>query len=60
MTFTVISEGTAGPSATVVESVLDALNLARHQARGAEDQITIATDNGWILTLDELEEMVRQ
>ena len=59
MSYTVISEGIPAPSATVVDNVLAALRLARSEERDGHE-VTIATDNGWILTSDELEELVRQ
>lgn len=60
MSYTIISEGPHAPSATVVDSVLDALKLARHEVEKTGQDVVIAADNGWILTLDELENMVHQ
>ena len=60
LSYTVISEGVGAPSATVVDSVLDALKLAKFEARKSSGEVTIAAENGWILTLDELEDLVRQ
>jgi hypothetical protein len=58
--YTVISEGLDAPSATVVENALAALNVARQEAGKSGGEVTITTDNGWFLTLDQLEEMVKQ
>ena len=60
VSYTVISEGAEAPSATVVDNILDALSLARFEAEKAKKEVTIATENGWFLSLDELENMVRQ
>lgn len=60
LSFTVISEGAPAPSATVVDNVLDALNLAKHEAEKKRREVIVTTDTGWYLTLDELEELVRQ
>ena len=58
MSYTVIASAENGPTATVAPSVIDALLLAR--GLGTDDaNITIATDTGWILTLDELEELAK-
>lgn len=59
MSYTVISEGTDAPLATVVENVLEALNLAHDEARKGKE-IAVTTDSGWFLTLDQLEELVKQ
>lgn len=45
--------------ATVVENVLDALNLAHDEARKGKE-IAVTTESGWFLTLDQLEELVKQ
>ncbi|MFD1703083.1 hypothetical protein ACFSCV_08705 [Methylopila henanensis] len=60
MLYTVIFEGDNDPSATVVDGALNALNLAQHEARSKRCEVTIATENGWYMSLDELEELVRQ
>lgn len=54
MAYTVIAAVESGPVATVAFSVTDALRLVHDHEKGA-DQITIASDSGWILTVDELE-----
>ncbi len=59
MSYTVISEGIPAPSATVVDNVLAALHLARSVEKDGHE-VTIASDSGWILTSDQLEELVRQ
>ncbi|HVI28480.1 hypothetical protein [Hansschlegelia sp.] len=59
MSYTVISQAEPSPVATVVPTVIEALSLARELAKQAEDRITIATDSGWMLSLDELEELVK-
>lgn len=58
MAYTVIAAAENGPVATVATSVMDALRLVHDLERSA-DQITIASDNGWILTIDELEELAK-
>ena len=58
MAYTVIAAAENGPVATVAASVTDALRLVHDFERSA-DQITIASDNGWILTIDELEELAK-
>lgn len=58
MAYTVIAAVESGPVATVASSVTDALRLVHDLEKGA-DQITIASDNGWILTVDELEALAK-
>lgn len=58
MSYTVIAAAESGPVATVAPSVLDALKLVRDLGREGE-QITIASDTGWILTVEELEALAK-
>ncbi|GLK69846.1 hypothetical protein GCM10008179_34840 [Hansschlegelia plantiphila] len=57
VSYTVISQADRGPVATVVPGVIDALALARQ--RESDAQITIAAADGWILTIEELEELAK-
>jgi indole-3-glycerol phosphate synthase len=59
MSYTVIAEVDQGPVATVAPTVFDALALARRYAREGDEGVTISTDTGWFLTLDELEELAK-
>lgn len=59
MSYTVIVEAKDGPVATVAPSVLDALLLARGVASQDNIEVTIAGEDGWILTLEELEALAR-
>ncbi|RXF73584.1 hypothetical protein [Hansschlegelia zhihuaiae] len=59
MSYTVIVDAEEGPVATVARSVLDALLLARGLKTEDDDRLTIAADNGWILTIEELEELAK-
>ena len=58
MSYTVISGEEDRVLATVADTIFDALALARKSARD-NDKVTIAADDGWILTLDELEELAK-
>lgn len=58
MSYTVIAAADSGPVATVASSVLDALKLVQDLERTGEP-ITIASDTGWILTVEELEELAK-
>lgn len=59
MAYTVIASADQGPVATVAPSVVEALLLARDVTRSSGSDITIAAENGWILTLEELEELAK-
>lgn len=58
MSYTVIAAAKSGPVATVASSVLDALRLVQNLQKDG-DQITIASDTGWILTVEELEALAK-
>ncbi len=59
MSYTVIATAEDGPVATVAPSVVDALMLARGLTKKDGAEITIAAENGWILTLEELEALAK-
>lgn len=58
MSYTVIAAADSGPVATVTPSVLDALRLVQTLGKTGE-QVTIASDTGWILTVEELEALAK-
>ncbi|MFC3695696.1 hypothetical protein [Chenggangzhangella methanolivorans] len=58
MSYTVIAAAESGPVATVASSVLDALRLVQDLEKDG-DQVTIASDTGWILTVEELEALAK-
>lgn len=57
MSYTIVSRSEP-PRAEVVPTVIDALALARALAREADDKVTIMSDSGWVLTLEQLEYLV--
>lgn len=59
MTYTIIDTSGARPEGVVVPTVVDALALARRLEREARSEPVIAAGDGWILTIDELEELAR-
>lgn len=60
MAYTVFTQEDQVQIATTVPTALDALRLAQHYAASGDDHsILISAETGWILTLDELEEMVK-
>lgn len=59
MSYTVFSRASAPSGATVVSSVVEALRLARDLARQGDPEPTVAADDGWFFTLDELEELAK-
>lgn len=58
MAYTVIASAESGSVATVASTVLDALRLV-HDLEKEGEQVTIASDTGWILTVDELEALAK-
>ncbi|GLK77566.1 hypothetical protein GCM10008171_28200 [Methylopila jiangsuensis] len=59
MPYTVISEAEDGPVTTTAPSVIDALFVAQALSGADPAAIRIAADDGWELTVDELEELAR-
>jgi hypothetical protein len=59
MTYTVFDSSAVQPRGIVASTVLDALTLARQLEREAEREPIIASETGWMLTVDELEELAR-
>jgi hypothetical protein len=59
MSFTVIARAEPGPQGIVVPTVVDALALARRLEETAGEEPIIAAEDGWMLTLDELEELAK-
>lgn len=59
MSYTVYDTSASTSSATVVSTVTDALALARSVEREGGREPIIAGGDGWILTLDELEELAK-
>lgn len=59
MTYTIFDTSMAQPEGIVVPTVVDALALARQMEQNAERPPIIAAENGWMLTVDELEELAR-
>jgi ribosomal protein L10 len=59
MAYTVIAEAEDGPVATVASSVIDALMLARGLQKKDAIEVTIAAEDGWLLTIEELEELAK-
>ncbi len=59
MSYTVFVDAEDGPVATVAPSVLDALLLARGVKTKDTIGVTIAGEDGWILTLEELEALAK-
>lgn len=58
MSYTIVMR-TEPTYAEVVPTVVDALSLARALSESADEMITIMSDSGWILTLEELEYLVK-
>lgn len=59
MAFTVIARTDPGPQGVVVPTVIDALALARRLEETGDPEPIIAAENGWMLTIDELEELAK-
>jgi hypothetical protein len=59
MSYTVVSHAKRDPQSVVVITVMDALILARELLEEVDERVTIMTDSGWILTVDELEELAK-
>lgn len=59
MSYTVFDTSSPNASATVVPNVLDALALVRKLCRDGRDEPIVAASDGWILSADELEDLVR-
>ncbi|GLK54533.1 hypothetical protein JOD31_001700 [Methylopila capsulata] len=60
MAYTVFAQQDQVSIATTVPTAVDALKLAQRFAQeGGEEHILVSDETGWVLTLDELEEMVR-
>jgi hypothetical protein len=59
MSYTVIGQGSAEARGVVVPTVIDALSLARTLGSEDEREPIIFADNGWMLTMDELEELAK-
>lgn len=58
MSYTVFIQENEAPVATTASNVLDALKLVRRYERESEN-IIISAQNGWVLTVDELEELAK-
>jgi hypothetical protein len=59
MHYTVIDTTAAGPQGVVVPTAVDALALARRLEKSGDREPVIAAEDGWLLTIDELEELAK-
>ncbi|MFC3694914.1 hypothetical protein ACFOWB_22060 [Chenggangzhangella methanolivorans] len=57
MSYMVVSR-TEPPHTMVAATVTEALELARELGQAEHEKVTILSDSGWILSLDELENLI--